>query len=67
MRDRAIRLGVLGVIAAVGAALVAFSIPEKGNPTELGLVKWGRDLDAALAESADSGKPVLVLFQEIPG
>ena len=28
------------------------------NPIEVGRVSWGRDFDAALAESADSGKPV---------
>ena len=30
-------------------------------------MRWGRDLDAALASSAKSGKPVFALFQEIPG
>lgn len=34
---------------------------------ELGQVNWGRDLDAAKAKSAQSGKPILVLFQEVPG
>ena len=37
------------------------------NPIEIGLVHWGRDLDAALEQSGSSGKPVLVLFQEVPG
>jgi len=34
---------------------------------ELGQIRWGRDLDAAKAASKKSGKPVLVLFQEVPG
>lgn len=34
---------------------------------EVGKVKWGRDIDAALKESKKSGRPVLVLFQEVPG
>ena len=34
---------------------------------ELGRVAWPRDLEAACAASRDSGKPVLVRFQEIPG
>ncbi len=34
---------------------------------ELGAVKWNRDLDAAKKKSAETGKPVLVLFQEVPG
>ena len=37
------------------------------NSIEAGNVRWGRDLDAALNNSAETGKPVLVLFQEIPG
>jgi len=37
------------------------------NPVEVGDVQWGRDFDAALKESAATGKPVLILFQEIPG
>lgn len=42
---------------------------EKGrvNPIEAGDVKWQRDLDAALVSAKNSGKPVFVLFQEIPG
>lgn len=48
----------------VGAlGLLAFA----GQPRELGDVAWGRDLDAALAASAETGKPVFALFQEIPG
>ena len=37
------------------------------NPIEVGLVEWGRDLDVAFAKSKTSGKPVLALFQEVPG
>ena len=40
---------------------------RSANPVEVGKVAWGRDLDAALAESEESGKPVLLLFQEAPG
>ena len=39
---------------------------DKGRP-ELGAVTWGRDMDAALAASEKSGKPVFALFQEVPG
>jgi len=34
---------------------------------ELGKVSWYRDYDTALAVSKKSGKPVLILFQEVPG
>lgn len=36
------------------------------NPVEVGTVAWGRDLPAALAASKKSGKPVFLLFQEVP-
>lgn len=34
---------------------------------ELGDVAWLRDLDAGLAVAAEQRKPVLLLFQEVPG
>lgn len=37
------------------------------QPTELGKVSWLRDYDEAMAESLRSNKPVLILFQEVPG
>src|SRR5262245_32481090 len=37
------------------------------SPKELGDIKFGRDLDAALAQSKASSRPVLILFDEIPG
>ena len=47
--------------------MTAHGAEPEGNPVEVGLVRWGRDLDAALKRSAETGRPVLVLFQEIPG
>jgi hypothetical protein len=41
--------------------------PPSRNPPELGRVNWSRDLDAALKSSGQSNKPILLLFQEIPG
>ena len=54
------------------------SLSEAGTPAserprvqnqaeELGQVSWGRDLDDAKSKSAETGKPILVLFQEVPG
>ncbi len=34
---------------------------------ELGSVAWQRDYDTALQLSKQSGKPILILFQEVPG
>lgn len=51
----------------LAAATLAAAPPPSGNPPELGRVRWERGLDAALARSGDAEKPVLLLFQEIPG
>lgn len=37
------------------------------NPVELGQVNWLRDMEAAKAQSEKSGKPIFILFQEVPG
>ena len=37
------------------------------NPVEVGNVSWLRDYPTALAKSKESGKPVFLLFQEVPG
>jgi hypothetical protein len=42
------------------------SLPVTGQ-AELGKVRWGRDPVQAKQESARSGKPLLILFQEVPG
>lgn len=41
--------------------------PSTGQPEELGQVHWLRDLDAGQTEAQKSGKPILILFQEVPG
>ena len=38
-----------------------------GQPVEVGVVRWGRDLDEARRHSRDTGKPIFALFQEVPG
>ena len=37
------------------------------SPAELGTVKWERSYDKGLATAKKSGKPVFLLFQEVPG
>lgn len=51
----------------VGSLLVSCIASSKDNPVELGKVDWKTDHDAALALSAKTGKPVFLLFQEVPG
>lgn len=36
-------------------------------PVELGAVRWKTDHDQAFAEAKRGSKPVVILFQEIPG
>ena len=42
-------------------------LPALANPPELGAVVWLRELDDACAQARDTGRPILALFQEIPG
>ena len=42
-------------------------VAAKDNPIEIGSVNWGRDLDQAQKLSGETGRPVFVLFQEVPG
>lgn len=39
----------------------------KNQPEELGAVNWRRDFDQSFADANQVGKPVLILFQEVPG
>ncbi len=52
-------------MASKETAKVISAAPKQS--VEVGLVQWGRDLEAAQKQSAESGKPILVLFQEVPG
>ena len=36
-------------------------------PVELGKVEWDRKLEPSLEKAAKDGKPIFLLFQEIPG
>ncbi len=58
---------MLAAIIVLTLCASAYGSQTATNPVEVGDVNWGRDFDAALEMSAASGKPVLVLFQEVPG
>jgi hypothetical protein len=47
--------------------MMTLSVQANENPIEVGSVHWGRDLDKALIISNETGRPVFVLFQEVPG
>ncbi|MDF1800091.1 MAG: hypothetical protein P1V81_13010 [Planctomycetota bacterium] len=48
-------------------ALSAAGLLPGDQPIELGLVSWQRNLDVGLELAAAADKPVLLLFQEVPG
>lgn len=62
-------LSFVTLICLAGSFFVGAAVrgDRPDNPPELGVVHWGRDLDAAKKQSAETGRPVLLLFQEIPG
>jgi len=47
--------------------LLPVMMAAQNNPVELGDVTWLRSFDQAQARSKEEGKPILILFQEIPG
>lgn len=48
-------------------AVVNSTHQTSSNPVELGDVNWMRSLESAQEQSAKTEKPILILFQEIPG
>jgi Thioredoxin-like/Peptide methionine sulfoxide reductase len=40
---------------------------QEESPVELGAVHWSRDLDKGREMAKATGKPLLILFQEVPG
>jgi hypothetical protein len=60
------KLNILTAAAAIVIGGVCFAA-QPSNPIEVGQVSWNRDLAAAFRKSATTKKPVLILFQEVPG
>ena len=48
-------------------ALCLANIASAKQHRELGKVDWMRNYDEAVAVAKESGKPILILFQEVPG
>lgn len=59
----------MGRFMMILAALLVLAQGVAANDTaiEVGAVNWGRDLDQAQKLSGETGRPVFVLFQEVPG
>lgn len=57
------------MIAPMAAFAMSSTSYAMGDPVraELGTVKWERDYKAAKSKSAQTGKPLMMFFQEVPG
>jgi hypothetical protein len=60
-----IALGVLSSHASVAREPAQIAFADRA--AELGEVRWRRDFDRVLAEAKTIGKPIMLLFQEVPG
>jgi hypothetical protein len=58
---------VLLAAVLVPAAVLSSRVSAGEHPRELGRVTWLRDWDEAAARSRADGRPLFLLFQEIPG
>jgi len=58
---------IFALVATLNLGNVLSAQAPRTQPVELGQVKWLRDLDEGIAKSKKEGKPVFLLFQEIPG
>ncbi|XAL99692.1 hypothetical protein OT109_19200 [Phycisphaeraceae bacterium D3-23] len=64
--------GVLAVLVNQDATGQAEQEPPVVNaqhdgPIELGRVDWIRNYEEGVAQAEETGKPMLLLFQEVPG
>jgi hypothetical protein len=66
MRKRLLTTAIASCTLA-GAVASAVDTPTDAPPRELGDVQWRRDYTRAMADAKTANKPVLLLFQEIPG
>ncbi len=55
------------IVVVFMSALFISSKKTEPQPKELGKVNWLRNIEAAQAQSAKEQKPILILFQEVPG
>ncbi len=55
----------------MGVVFGSIALADQGlnadPPAELGRIQWDRDFDHAIAQAKQTDKPVLVLFDEVPG
>ena len=57
----------LAAAAALGLTLATWCQSASAPPVELGHVNWERNYERGLALVHEDHKPMLLLFQEVPG
>lgn len=60
-------LKAIAVAVAICGAVMTLRQGTPNNPIEIGTIRWERSFERAQAESRRLDKPILVLFQEVPG
>lgn len=60
-------LKVLAVAIAICGAVMTLRQGAPENPVEIGTICWDRSFGHAQQEARRLEKPMLVLFQEVPG
>jgi hypothetical protein len=63
----ALTAAAFGLRTDGGPKLIALGGAAPDGPRELGRVHWLRDYDEAIAASKQTGRPIFLLFQEVPG
>ncbi len=53
--------------ALAAAPLLMIAAQEDSSPKEFGDVTWGSKLEVAQKAAQASKKPIMLLFQEVPG
>lgn len=57
----------MGLMDSLRKTTTTITNTTTGQPIEVGKVEWLRDLDTAREQSMANGKPIFLLFQEVPG
>ena len=55
------------MLALLAVSLLSCSSTPLDQPVELGRVQWERNFPKGLARAKRTGKPIMLIFQEVPG
>lgn len=54
-------------VLLAGASALLLTHSAAAEPAELGVVRWERNFEAGIERARSSGRPLFLLFQEVPG